>query len=105
MNHYVIRSEESFDIKRGKPSASALKDRYTDQFYRARNRNGFKDITAYKYAESFDLIHAAAMALPDVARLHHLCCADYVVTLCAHKGVDHRTDERWIKHMDAASAG
>ena len=105
MNHYVIRSEESFDIKRGKPSASALKDRYTDQFYRARNRNGFKDITAYKYAEGFDLIHAAAMALPGVARLHHLCCADYVVTLCAHKGVDHRTDERWIKHMDAASAG
>ena len=46
MNHYVIRSEEHFAMKRGRPSASSGKDRYTEQFYRARNRNGHRDASA-----------------------------------------------------------
>jgi Glycosyl transferase family 2 len=105
MNHYVIRSDESFDLKRGTPSASAHLDRYTNEFYRARNRNGIIDRSALRYADQFAPIHAAAMTLPDVARLHHLCCADYVVRLCAKKGTDHRTDPRWLDHMERAAEG
>jgi hypothetical protein len=102
MNHYVIRSDESFALKRGTPSASALKDRYTQQFYTLRNRNDAADLSALGYAEPFDRVHAAAMALPGVRRLHHLCCADYVVRLCAVTGADPKGDARWHFHMQQA---
>lgn len=105
MNHYVIRSDESFDLKRGIPSASALKDRYTQQFYRLRNRNEFEDRSALDCRERFDRVHAAAMALPGVRRLHHLCCADYVVRLCARAGRAAEDDARWRHHMQQAEAG
>lgn len=104
LNHYVIRSDESFALKRGMPSASANKDRYTDKFYKARNRNGIEDKSALAYGARFDPLFAQTMALPGVARLHHLCCADYVVRLCAKKGADHRTDPRWLHHMAQAEA-
>lgn len=104
MNHYVIRSEEHFAMKRGMRSATALKDRYTDQFYRARNRNGQRDPSALAHAAQFDPVHAEAMALPGVARLHHLCCADHVVRLCAAQGADPEADRRWQHHTARADA-
>lgn len=104
MNHYVIRSDESFDLKRGRPSASALKDRYTPQFYRARNRNGRRDASALAYEGWFDAVYAELCAVPGAMRLHHLCCADYVASLCAHQGKSHAQDPRWIAHMAAAEA-
>lgn len=102
MNHYVIRSDESFALKRGIKSASAFKNRYTDQFYKARNVNGRKDGSALAHAARFDPVHAAVMALPGVARLHHLCCADYVARLCAHQGREAREDPRWLAHIAMA---
>ncbi|MBM1222020.1 glycosyltransferase family 2 protein [Ponticoccus sp. SC2-23] len=104
MNHYVIRSDESFDLKRGTPSASAMKDRYTDRFYRARNRNGRKDLSAMANEAAFDAIYAEACAIPGVRRLHHLCCADYVERLCRNQGKRAEDDDRWQKHMDAAAS-
>lgn len=102
MNHYVIRSDESFDLKRGTKSASAFKDRYTDGFYRQRNKNNMLDRSALGYAERFAPIHAAAMAIPGVGRLHHLCCADYVRRLCDNQGRRAEDDPRWIAHMATA---
>ena len=105
LNHYIIRSDESFDLKRGMISASAKVDRYTDRFYKARNRNGIQDSAALAYTARFAPLHKAAMALPGVHRLHHLCCADYVVRLCAKKGADHRIDPRYKFHLAAAQTG
>lgn len=104
LNHYVIRSDESFDLKRGKPSASAFKDRYTERFYRARNRNGQRDLSARLYAEWFDAVYSEICAVPGVMRLHHLCCADYVERLCALRGVSPQKDARWVMHSNAAAA-
>lgn len=103
MNHYVIRADESFDLKRGTLSATAFKDRYTDHFYRARNRNGRRDLSALAHAPAFDAVHAEAMALPGVARLHHLCCADYVARLCANQQRPHQDDPRWRHHVAMAA--
>ncbi len=103
MNHYVIRSDESFDLKRGKPSASAGKDRYTDMFYKARNRNGHRDLSAQSYGPVFDAVYAEIAAVPGAMRLHHLCCADYVRRLCDNAGTVAEDDKRWIMHMDAAA--
>jgi len=102
MNHYIIRSDEHFALKRGTKSASAFKDRYTDQFYRARNKNGMKDNSALAWASRFDPVHAQAMAIPGVARLHHLCCADYVARLLGPGGARPQDDPRWQFHMAQA---
>ena len=102
LNHYVIRSDESFDLKRGKPSASAFKDRYTEQFYRARNRNGHRDLSAGRYADWFSSVYEQICAVPGALRLHHLCCADYIARLAALKDVPPERDARWVMHKNAA---
>lgn len=102
MNHYILRADESFDLKRGIPSPSAGKDRYTPHFYKVHNRNGYKDESALRFTKRLQEVHAEAMALPEVARLHHLCCMDYLARICAHQGKDVETDERWALHKAAA---
>ncbi len=105
MNHYMIRSEESFSLKRGMLSPAAHKDRYTDVFFNRFNRNDVEDLSALRYAAAFDALHAEAMALPGIRKLHHLCCADYVVRLAAVAGRDAASDPRWQQQMDLAAAG
>ena len=104
MNHYMIRSEESFSLKKGQLSAVAGKDRYTDQFIVNFDRNEREDTTVLRYAAAFDGLHAQALALPDVRRLHHLCCADYVVRLAQKAGKDVQADPRYHSHLAAANA-
>ncbi|MDJ0827940.1 MAG: glycosyltransferase family 2 protein [Rhodobacter sp.] len=104
MNHYVLRSEESFGLKRSTLSAAALRDRYSDDFYALFNRNEVEDQSALAYTERFDAVHAEAMALPGVARLHHLCCADYVARLAAKAGRPPEDDPRHAHHLREAAA-
>jgi hypothetical protein len=103
MNHYILRTEENFALKRGTPSASAGRDRYTDDFYEKFNRAEIRDESALRFAQRFDAVYAQAMALPQVARLHHLSCADYVVRLAEKAGLRPEEDARWRAHMAAAA--
>ncbi|MDF0602985.1 glycosyltransferase family 2 protein [Psychromarinibacter sp. C21-152] len=103
MNHYMIRSPESFALKRGIPSPSAGRDRYTDDFLARYDRNETEDQSALRHADRFDALHAEAMTLPGLARLHHLCCADYVTRLAEAAGQDPRSDPRYTRHMDRAT--
>ncbi|RGP38382.1 glycosyltransferase family 2 protein [Pseudotabrizicola alkalilacus] len=103
MNHYMIRSEESFGLKKGTLSSVAGKDRYTDSFFDRYNRNEVFDDSALRHAAAFDAAHAALMALPDVARLHHLCCADYVARLAAKAGRLAGDDPRHAHHLALAA--
>lgn len=102
MNHYVLRSVEHYEAKKGTPSAAALADRYDDDFFERRDRNGMLDITATRFTPIFRPLWETAMAAPGVERLHHLCCADYIERLCKHHGTEHRTDTRWIDAMTSA---
>ncbi|MFN7224909.1 MAG: glycosyltransferase family 2 protein [Paracoccaceae bacterium] len=104
INHYMIRSEESFGLKKGTLSPVAGKDRYTDSFFDRYNRNEVLDDSALRHAAAFDAEHAALMALPDVARLHHLCCADYVARLAAKAGRGVEDDPRHAHHLAMAKA-
>ncbi len=104
MNHYVVRSSESFGLKRGTKSPAALIDRYTDAYFDAHDRNEVEDVAALSYADRFDAVHAQAMALPGVAQLHHLCCADYVRRLAAKAGRVAEDDLRYRHHLDRAAA-
>lgn len=102
MNHYMVRSEESFWLKKGTPSAVAGKDRYTDGFFQRYNRNEAEDQSALKHADAFDRIFSEAMSLRDIARLHHLCCADYVARLMAKAGKPAESDPRYQLHLQKA---
>lgn len=104
INHYMVRNPESFALKRGTLSPVAGKDRYTDDYYARGDRNEVSDNSALRHAAAFDGLHAQAMALPGVARLHHLCCMDYVTRLCAVQGRDPAADSRWQAHRAAAGA-
>lgn len=103
MNHYMIRSEESFRLKKGQLSAVAGKDRYTDDFMVKFNRNEVTDTTALRHLAAFDVLYDQAMGLPDVRRLHHLCCADYVTRLAEKAGTSVQADPRYHVHLAAAN--
>ncbi len=105
LNHYMIRALENFEMKRGTASAAALFDRYTDEYLRLYDRNEVEDTAASAYAAEFDAIHAAAMDLPGVKRLHHLCCADLVLRAGEKLGFNGRADPRYAHHMDCATPG
>lgn len=99
LNHYMLRSKESFALKRGTPSASTGRDRYNAAFLQTYDRNEVRDEGALRFAARFDAVHAEAMALPEVFRLHHKCCGDYVVRLANKQGIRPVDDPRWQHHM------
>lgn len=105
INHYMIRWDESFGLKRGTLSPAALRDRYTDDFHHRFNRNEVADHSALARAAEFDRLHDQAMALPGVRRLHHLCCADYAARLARRAGRDPDHDPRRIHHLRLAAEG
>lgn len=102
VSHYMLRSVESFSLKRGTLSPVAGKDRYTDAYFDRADRNEVEDLTPQRHAAAFDALHAEVMALPGIARLHHQCCADYVARLAAKAGRAAATDARWRHHMARA---
>jgi len=77
INHYMLRSAETYSLKAGTLSPVALKDRYRPRYFLAADSGEERDETALRHAKAFDVMHKAAMALPDVARLHKLCCEDH----------------------------
>lgn len=103
LNHYVVRSDESYALKRGTPSASARRDRYTDEYHHIFNRNEAWDTSIDRYEDIFNATYAAAMALPGVQRLHYLCCAEYVEQLCAAAGVAPEDDPRMLDYLTKAA--
>lgn len=104
MNHYMLRSAESFDLKRGTLSAVAGKNRYTESFFIRHNRNDVEDLSAMAHANAFDAVFAQAMALPDVARLHHLCCVDFLTRSAAKQGRAVENDPRFHQQIARAAA-
>lgn len=104
MNHYMLRSAESFSLKAGTKAPVSLTDRYTDE-YRARADSGTDpDFAAFRYADDFAALHAEAMALPGVARLHALCCADHLRLIAEKHGRRVEDDLRWHGFLAQAEA-
>lgn len=104
VNHYMIRSEESFSLKAGTLAPVSLTPRY-DAAYRDRAmRADERDASALRQAEHFDALWSEAMALPGVRRLHHLCCADHLTAIAVKAGRDPGADRRIAAHLALAEA-
>ena len=104
MNHYLLRSAESFSLKRGTLSPVAGRNRYTQTFWaKADSRDEFDD-SALRYGVDFAAIHAQAMALPGVAGLHARCCADHIRLIAGKAGRQVQDDPRYQDFLDRATA-
>ena len=95
LNHYMLRSLETYRLKEGTLSPVALGNRYRDSYFEAADVGDEIDVSALGYAEQFDAELAKLRALPDVARLHALCCADHVGAICGKAGISPETDPRY----------
>lgn len=104
LNHYMLRSAESFSLKRGTRSPTAGKDRYTFDYWRRADRRDLRDESAGRYAAAYDAAHAGLMALPGVARLHHLCCADHLRLIAEKAGEPVADDPRHRAALERAEA-
>lgn len=102
INHYMLRAAECFELKRGTLSPVAGHDRYTNRYFTNANRHDELDVSANRYSQAFDAMHAQAMSLPGVAMYHHLCCANYVERLCAKQGRALKDDPRHAFHLAQA---
>lgn len=104
INHYMLRSIETFSLKKGTLSPVALKNRYVPKYYTEANQSDEMDDSALRHAADFDAVHDAAMALPGVARLHHLCCADHLRLIAEKAGRNVGDDPRHAAHLARAAA-
>lgn len=103
VNHYKLRSAESFSLKRGTLSPVALNDRYTQAYFEACEAGREVDTSAFRYSDAFDAEYARAMALPEVARLHALCCADHVKAIVQKAGGRAEADPRYQEFIAVAA--
>ena len=102
INHYMLRSAESYSLKRLTRSPVSLRRRYTKWYFDRANSGDQIDASAFRHADSFADLFAQAMALPDVARLHQLCCADHIRLICEKAGTKPELDPRYQQHLEAA---
>lgn len=104
MNHYMLRSAETFSLKAGTRAPVSLTDRYTDAYRVRADKGNEPDMSAFHYADAFTALHAQAMALPDVARLHLLCCADHLRLIAEKHGRRVEEDARWHDYLARGKA-
>lgn len=105
VNHYMIRSEETYALKEGTLSPVALAPRY-DAAYRDRaNLAEVIDHSALAHRDAFDALMAIALALPGIRRLHHLCCADHLTAIAVKTGRVPAEDPRIAHHLALAENG
>ena len=102
INHYMLRAAETFSLKKGTPSPVQLSNRYSGIYVKRANRADVIDRSALRRVDEFNAIYQEAMALPEVARMHHQCCADHLQAIFAKVGRDAALDPRYVGHLARA---
>ena len=103
INHYMVRSEETFSLKHKTLSPVAGRNRYTKSYYDRANSGEEPDASAFRYSDRFDTVLALAVTITDVARLHYLCCADHLRLIAEKNGRDIALDPRHQQFLDMAA--
>lgn len=104
VNHYMLRSAETFSLKSGTLSPTGRKNRYTPGYFIAADSGDEIDNSALKMTEAAEAERLRLMALPGVARLHLLCCADHLRLIAEKHGRDPAADPRIAEYLDRAAA-
>jgi len=103
INHYMLRSTQTFSLKKGSKSPSAGKDRYTEAYQAHADAAGSIDLSALRHEQAFTDLRSAAMALPDVARLHYECCAGHIRLIAEKAGLPPQDDPRHAAFLAEAA--
>lgn len=103
INHYMLRSEETFSLKHKTLSPVAGRNRYTKSYYDRANGGNEPDASAFRYSDQYDAVHAQAMTITDVASLHYGCCADHLRLIAEKQGRDIALDPRYQAFLDLAA--
>ena len=103
INHYMVRSDETFSLKHKTLSPVAASNRYTKSYFNRANSGKELDASAFGYSDRYDAVWAQAMTIKDVARLHYLCCADHLRLIAEKHGRDIALDPRYQAFLDLAA--
>ena len=103
INHYMVRSDETFSLKHKTLSPVASRNRYTKSYYDRANSGDEPDASAFRYSDPFDAVRQLAMAIPNIAHLHYLCCADHLRLIAEKHGRDVALDARHQAFLDLAA--
>lgn len=104
INHYAVKSDESFALKRTTLSGANLVYRFGDRYYEDFNRNEIEDTVALSREKSFSDAYDELTSDPEIVRMHHICCANYVRELCRVAGQNVEMDARFIHHNKSLEA-
>jgi hypothetical protein len=102
MNHYMLRSNETYSLKKGTLSPVKLANRYTPNYFARANSRKESELSALRYLEQFSEKFATLMGLAGVARLHALCCADHLRLIAQKAGRPIADDPRYQAFLDQA---
>jgi hypothetical protein len=94
INHYMLRSAETYSLKAGTKSGTSNRNRYTDRYRSVADSGKDLDQSALGIHAAFEAKRAGLMAMPGVARLHALCCADHLRLIAQKHGRDPAADPR-----------
>lgn len=104
LNHYMLRSLETYRLKEGTLSPVALGNRYRDSYFQGAEAGNEIDASALRYADEFDAMLSQLRDLPQVARLHALCCADHLRAIIEKSGGRAEEDPRFLALLAASEA-
>lgn len=104
VNHYAVKSRESYALKATRLSGAAMVKRYDDTFFTTYDTNNIEDTSALAREADFAEEYARLTAHPDISAMHHACCAHYVTRLCEVAGTDPAEDSRFRHHRALAGA-
>jgi len=102
VNHYAVKSLESYALKSTRLSGAASIHRHDATFFKAFDCNAVTDTTACAREVEFAAQYDPLYSDPEIRAMHHACCAHYVAALCNVAGTDPKTDPRFGHHTNLA---
>jgi len=104
INHYAIKSLESFALKGTQLSGSQRIHRHNAEFLDLYNCNDVEDLSALTREAAFQAEYQKVISHAHILQMHHNCCANYVKRLCKLTNTAPNDDPRFLQHKAFAGA-
>jgi len=88
MNHYAVKSIDSYAIRRFRGNVNFKKDKYNTDYWALQDRNEVRDDSMLRYSVERQRIFEALLADPELHRLHFAAIGRAEARLAEFKGTD-----------------
>ncbi len=102
VNHYAIKSLESFSLKGTQLSGSQRIHRHNAEFLALYDCNDIEDLSAQSREDAFEAEYKKLVDHDHIFKMHHNCCANYVKRLSKLTNTAPNDDPRFLKHKALA---